>query len=558
MIGFTVIAATLFTLTVGFQRTPVLGLDLKGGLSVIYATAEPAGPDELIVVRDLMRDQLQSFGIAEPDVRVEGKNIIVDLPGVSDQSSAFDALKVSGIVELRPVYQCQAGTLPSTSSSVPGSTVPGESTVPSATTVPGAIPNATTPSATTPSATTPSANTSPSATNEGASGFAGGAGSMFARGLPPILAATPTTTPTTPTTPTTTPTTASPVPVSAGPIVGPTLPTTTVPVASTPPDTTGQSVLATADGTQICLVGPAGGTGEVFSRGSAKAGLNQQQQWIVTVDLRSDGQATWNALAQQCFNGLSTCPSHQLAIVLDGVIQSAPTVQTPNFPGTVQISGTFTESEVRSLARVLNRGAFPVSVVQQRVETVSPTAGTSALRAAIISGMIGVLIMLIVMAFYYRKLSLVIFSGLAVWGLTVFTAASFVSTTWNYALTLAGATGIIVSVGVTVDSYVVYFERIRDETRHGRSLANAAPRSFKAIWRTIVAADVVALLAAVVLFWLSIGSVKGFALYLGLTTVCDLLVAFFFTRPATCLLAQSRWAQGKRRASAAAPIGATP
>ncbi len=243
--------------------------------------------------------------------------------------------------------------------------------------------------------------------------------------------------------------------------------------------------------------------------------------------------------------------------MLDDVIQSAPTVQTANFPGTVQISGSFTEDEVRSLARVLNRGAFPVSVVQQRVETVSPTAGESALRAAIIAGMIGVAIMLIVMAFYYRRLSIVIFGGLAVWGLAVFTAASFVSNEWNYALTLAGATGIIVSVGVTVDSYVVYFERIRDETRHGRSLANAAPRSFAAIWRTIVAADVVALLAAVVLFWLSIGSVKGFALYLGLTTVCDLLVAFFFTRPATCLLAQSRWAQGKRRASAVAPIGAT-
>jgi preprotein translocase subunit SecD len=534
MIAFTVISVTLFLLTIGFERTPILGLDLKGGLSVIYATAEPAGQDELVVVRDLMRDQLESFGIAEPDVRVEGKNIIVDLPGVSDQSQAFEALKVSGIVELRPVLQCQAGSLGDTSTSVPGSSLPTGSTVPSATTVP---------------------NASAGAPEESAAGLAGGAGSMFARGLPPILAATPdSTTPA----PTVTPTTVPPsVPVTAGPIVGPTLPTTTLPVETTPADTTGQDVLAMADGAQICLVGAAGGTGEVFQRGSAKAGLNQNQAWIVTVDLRDDGQATWNALAQQCFNGAPTCPSHQLAIVLDNVIQSAPTVQTPDFPGSVQISGSFTESEVRSLARVLNRGAFPVSIVQQRVETVSPTAGESALRAAVIAGLIGVAIMLIVMAFYYRKLSVIIFAGLGVWGLTVFTAASFVSNQWNYALTLAGATGIIVSVGVTVDSYVVYFERIRDETRHGRSLANAAPRSFAAIWRTIVAADVVALLAAVVLFWLSVGSVKGFALYLGLTTVCDLLVCFFFTRPATCLLAQTNWAQGKRRASAVAPIGAT-
>jgi preprotein translocase subunit SecD len=539
MVGFIVIVAILFGVTVAFGRTPVLGLDLKGGLSVIYATAEPADDDELIVVRDLMRDQLESFGIAEPDVRVEGENIIVDLPGVSDQSEAFDALKVSGIVELRPVLQCQAGSLAPPGSTVPGGSVPASS-VPSGSTVPGSA---------------PTANTSPDSDTSAAGLAGGGAGSMFARGLPPILQAAPDSTAPPPTTPTTDPTA---VPVTAGPIVGPTLPTTTVPVETTPPDTTGQDVLPSADGQQICLVGAAGGTGEVFERGSAAAGLNQNQQWIVTVDLRDDGQQTWNALATECFNGTSTCPSHQLAIVLDDVIQSAPTVQTSNFPGTVQISGAFSESEVRSLARVLNRGAFPVTVVQQRVETVSPTAGDSALRAAIIAGLIGVAIMLIVMGFYYRKLSIIIFAGLGVWGLTVFTAASFVSNQWNYALTLAGATGIIVSVGVTVDSYVVYFERIRDETRHGRSLANAAPRSFGAIWRTVLAADVVALLAAVVLFWLSVGSVKGFALFLGLTTVCDLLVCYFFTRPATCLLAQTDWAQGKKRpATAAAPIGAT-
>ena len=539
MIGFVVIVATLFGITIGLERTPILGLDLKGGLSVIYATAEPADEEELVVVRDLMRDQLESFGIAEPDVRVEGENIIVDLPGVSDQEEAFDALRVSGIVELRPVYQCQAGALGDTSSTVPGNSVPSASSVPSATTVPGSI---------------PSADTVPPASDANAAGFAGGAGSMFARGLSPIPQATPTAPP--PTTPSTQPTA---VPTTAGPIVGPTLPTTTVPVETTPPDTTGQEVLPTADGTQICLVGPPGGTGEVFERGSAAAGLDPNTGgWLVTADLREDGLATWNALAQQCNSGASTCPSRQLAIVLDGVIQTAPTVNEPNFPDTVSISGAFSESEVRSLARVINRGAFPVTVVQQRVETVSPTAGQSALEAAVIAGLIGVAVVLIVMGFYYRRLSVVIFGGLAVWGLTVFTAASFVSNQWNYALTLAGATGIIISVGVTVDSYVVYFERIRDETRHGRSLPNAAPRSFAAIWRTIVAADVVALLAAVVLFWLSVGSVKGFALYLGLTTVCDLLVCFFFTRPATCLLAQSRWAQGKRRASSLAPIGATP
>ena len=537
LLGFTLTVGILFGLTISLGRTPVLGLDLKGGLSVIYATAEPADPDELIVVRDLMRDQLESFGIAEPDVRVEGENIIVDLPGVSDQSEAFEALKVSGIVELRPVIQCQVGSLNGTTSTVPGSSVPGNS-APSASTVPG---------------TTPSANTAPESDTSALGLAGGGAGSMFARGLPPVLQATPDSTAPTPTTQPTA------VPTTAGPIVGPTLPTTTVPPDTTAPDDTGQDVLDYPDAGQVCLVGPAGGTGEVFKRGSAEAGLNPTGQWIVTVDLRDDGQQVWNALATQCFNGTSTCPSQQLAIVLDDVIQSAPTVQTANFPGSVQITGAFSEDEVRSLARVLNRGAFPVTVVQQRVETVSPTAGQDSFRSAVLAGMIGVLIMLAFMVWYYRKLSVVIIYSLIIWGLTVFVLASFVSNEWSYAFTIAGATGIIISVGVTVDTYVVFFERIRDDLRHGRSMSNAAPRAFRATWTTILAANFISLLAAVVLFWLSVGSVKGFALYLGLTTVCDVAVFWFVARPATFLLAQTNWLRSEEahRMAAAAPIGAS-
>jgi preprotein translocase subunit SecD len=213
---------------------------------------------------------------------------------------------------------------------------------------------------------------------------------------------------------------------------------------------------------------------------------------------------------------------------------------------------------VRSLARVLNRGAFPVPVVQQRVETVSPTAGQDALNAALIAGLVGLAVMVAFMVLYYRKLAVVIIAGLFVWGMTVFAFASLVSQATNYAFTLAGATGVIVAIGITVDSYVVYFERLREEVRHGRSLRNAAPRSFQATWRTIVAADVVSLMGAVILFWLSVGSVKGFALYLGLTTICDLLVCWFFTRPAVILLSRTRWLEGDTAGTTASvtPIGA--
>ena len=133
-----------------------------------------------------------------------------------------------------------------------------------------------------------------------------------------------------------------------------------------------------------------------------------------------------------------------------------------------------------------------------------------------------------------------IVAGIAVWGGMVWAMSTFVSEWTNYALSLAGVTGIIVAIGVTVDSYVVFYERIKDELRNGRTIKNAAPRSFKMTWRTIWSADVISLIGAFILFWLSVGSVRGFALYLGLTTICDLLVCYFFTRPAILLLAQTK------------------
>ena len=141
---------------------------------------------------------------------------------------------------------------------------------------------------------------------------------------------------------------------------------------------------------------------------------------------------------------------------------------------------------------------------------------------------------------YYRWLALVIAAGPVIWAMMIFSLAAFVSSWTNYALSLAGVTGIIVAVGVTVDSYVVFFERIKDELRHGRTLRNAAPRSFRMTWRTIWSADLISIIGAGILFWLSVGSVRGFALYLGLTTICDLLVCFFFTRPAVLLLSRSK------------------
>ena len=221
-------------------------------------------------------------------------------------------------------------------------------------------------------------------------------------------------------------------------------------------------------------------------------------------------------------------------------IQSHPVVQAPEFTGSVSISG-MDEAEARSLARVIDRGAFPVRVEPATVQTVSATLGQDSLNASVLAGLVGVALVLVMLVVFYRWLTLLVLAGMIVWGMLIYSASAFISETTNYALTLAGVTGIIVSVGMTVDSYVIYFERLKDEVRHGRTLKNSAPRAFKATWRTILAANLISVIGAAVLFVLSVGSVRGFALYLGVTTICDVIVLWFFTRPAVILFAGTGW-----------------
>ena len=500
MIGVVLVVIATITYTVTTGNTPVLGLDLQGGVSVILAPVEEASDSDLIVIRDLIRDELERQGIAEPDVRVQGQTIVVDLPGVKDQDEALSAVDVSGVVELRPVLNfadCPAPEGSTTPTSAPNG-------VDAPTTVPTTVP-------------APSGSSAPSGLRR-----------------PAVPGQT---------VPTST--------VPAGTVPDGTVPDDSTPTGSTPTSdpviaqstVTGAELLPSRDGSVVC-VGPAQGTGEVFERGSAEATLDQG--WGVAVNLRGDGQAAWNSLASQCYNAQPTCPSTQpglrgqIAIVLDSVVQSAPQVNQPSFSDSVAITGDFDRSEASDLAAVLNRGAFPVEVVAQEAKTVSASAGSDALRAAIFAGIVGVILVLVLLVAYYRSLAIVIVGGLLVWAGMVYAMAALVSGWTNYALSLAGVTGIIVAIGVTVDTYVVFFERIKDELRSGRTIKNAAPRSFKMTWRTIWSADVVSLIGALILFWLSVGSVRGFALYLGLTTVCDLLVCYFFTRPAVLLLAQTR------------------
>ncbi|HQV58985.1 MAG TPA: SecD/SecF family protein translocase subunit, partial [Ilumatobacteraceae bacterium] len=267
-----------------------------------------------------------------------------------------------------------------------------------------------------------------------------------------------------------------------------------------------------------------GGTGEVF-QDNATARITPGEGWTVDASLRdgAQGEGVWNALARQCYSRSATCPSGQLAIELDGEIISAPTVNAAEFQGNVQISGAFKEAEARSLANVLKSGSLPVRLTTQAVQNVSPTLGEDSLRAAVVSGLVGVFLVLLFMVLYYRHLGFLAIAGLAVSGALLWVIIALLSKTQGLALSLAGVAGVIVSVGVTVDSYVVVFERLKDEVRHGRSLRNSAKRGFSDAWRTILMADLVSLIGAAVLWYLTVGSVRNFAFFLGLSTLIDLL-----------------------------------
>jgi preprotein translocase subunit SecD len=540
LVGIVIVSIALLAVNLISDNKPVLGLDLQGGISVVLSAEESATAEDLDGIRDLIRDELEGRGIAEPDVRVEGENVIVDLPGVRDQRDALEAVDVTGIVQLRPLMSPCTPPVEETSTTVdsPASESSAPDTTPSESTASDSTqPGATGTTTATPSGlrTPAAADTSTPATSEPGSTL-------------PTSGASGSSEPTATSEPGPTTTTQPPL----GP-VGPN-PVTTYPPTpyGPPPPPTDQTVteVVSKDGL-TCVVGPvelgpSGQTGgQLFARGSASAVLDQAQGWIVTADLTTDGRGTFNQLASACFTRQQNCPIGQLAIVLDGVVQSAPQVEAASYPNTITISGqgagAFSESEARSLARVLDRGAFPVQVRTESVQTVSPTLGEDSVRAAVFAALVGIVLVLLGLGYFYRRLIVVVIAGLVVWALLIYSAAAIISQTTNYALSLAGVTGIIVAIGITVDSYVVYFERLKEEVRHGRTVRNSAGRSFKATWRTIIAADLVSLIAAAVLFALSVGSVRGFALYLGVTTVCDLIVCWFFTRPAVLLLADTGW-----------------
>jgi preprotein translocase subunit SecD len=235
-------------------------------------------------------------------------------------------------------------------------------------------------------------------------------------------------------------------------------------------------------------------------------------------------------------------PRDLLAIVLDGTVVSAPAInQGPITGGQAQITGSFTQQSASQLANNLNYGALPLRFSVLSADNTSPTLGKDQLNAGLIAGAIGLFLVVLYSLFYYRGLALVSVSSLLVAAVLTALAVLNLSEYQNYALTLAGITGLIVAIGITADSFIVFFERLRDEVREGRSLRAAVERGWQRARRTILVSDTVSFLAALLLYIFSIGDVRGFAYTLGITTLIDVVVVFLFTKPMVSLLARTRF-----------------
>ena len=275
--------------------------------------------------------------------------------------------------------------------------------------------------------------------------------------------------------------------------------------------------------------------------------------WQTNLTFNAAGGNAFATLTQQMSSkygagGTASSPLDYLAVVLDGNVISFPAIdQGAITGGSAQITGSFSQAQATDLANVLNYGALPLTFTKQSVQSISPQLGSDQLHAGLLAGAIGLFLVVLYCLLYYRGLAVVAVSSLVIAAVLVFESVILLGKYQGFALTLAGVAGLIVAIGITADSFVVFFERLRDEVRDGRTLRTAVERGWKRARRTVLVSDTVSFLAAALLWYFSIGEVKGFAFTLGLTTVIDVVVVFLFTKPMITLLARTKFfGQGHR------------
>jgi preprotein translocase subunit SecD len=323
-------------------------------------------------------------------------------------------------------------------------------------------------------------------------------------------------------------------------------------------DTEPQIVSCDGSGIKYVLGPPIVQGTELKSPSAALSSINNQ--WVVMFNLNGPGTKSFGDKTTQMVNayydattGNETSVLDQFAIVLDGKVVSAPLVQQAITGGSGQITGSFNQKSANNLANVLKYGALPLSFNGETLESVSAQLGSQQLSAGLIAAAFGLLLVVFYSFFYYRGLALVSVFSLAIAALLSWMAVILLGKYEGYSLTLAGVAGLIVAIGITADSFVVYFERLRDEVREGRTLRAAVERGWTRARRTILVSDTVSFLAALLLYIFAIGDVKGFAFTLGLTTLIDIAVVFLFTKPMVTLLARTKFYSSGRPLSGLDP-----
>jgi preprotein translocase subunit SecD len=514
--------------------TPKLGLDLQGGFSVVLAAPPGTDPEVLTQAVETMRNRIENLGaVQEPEISVQGdRRILVQLPGVEDRERALAAVGTTGQLSFRPVLDIQAispafmdGTLP-----LPASLTTTTTTSPTSTTTAPEGSDTSTSSTTSSTTTTTAAGGSDTSTSS-------------------TTSSTTTTTAAGASDTTTTSTTTTTVP----PVIPDDIdPETGLSLVDDPEKT----VYLQDDSGLFYKLGPAFLTGADMT--GAEPGFSGVQiggsgGWTVDPSFTAEGGKKFEDATAQLSTFAVGDPHRQMAIVLDGQVISAPQIAADVAPGealpadTVVItmgSSEDAQQQAEDLATVLRYGALPTTFERESEGSVSASLGADSLRAGLIAGIAGLILVALALIVYYRALGVIAVLGLTVFGSLVMAIIILLSRTQGTTLTLAGVTGIIVSVGITADSYIVFFERVKEEHRRGRSLRPAVDYGFKRAFHTIITADTVTLAGSALLWLLAIGPVKGFALTLGIATLVDIAVAYFYTRPAAQLIVRGRFGEG--------------
>jgi len=554
LVGTVLITVGLLAWTLVVGNSPFLGLDLQGGVAVILTPSGDASDEQLDDAVAIIRSRVDAIGVAEPEITRQGANISVEIPGVENRQQAIELVGQTGELTFRPVLaEYPTGfevddqgqlVLPEPEIEV---TPEGE----------GSTEGDTTPSTEVPDGDPPATTVAAEGGGEGDEGAFGPPGFALGESAagaqdPPVEAPTDTA-PSDTTPPETAPTDSTPLPDDltqqiealqgqSDPAAALGLPELT---GDTGPDQT--IVLPeyrTIDGKRFEVaryqLGPASLTGSGLE--GASAALDERGQWVVRPVFKpgSEGIDAFNSTAAACFASTPTCPTGRLAITLDDEVISALGVQAASFSrDQIVISGGFDEQAAKDLGTVLRYGALPVELTIESVQEVSASLGRDALRAGVIGGAIGLALVAVYILGFYRLLGITAVAKLGLELVLLWVVIAWLGTSQGLALTLAGVAAIVVSFGLSVDSNVVFFETAKEEIRSGRTARSAADKAFAAAWRTIVKADFASIIAAVLLYVLAVGPVRGFAFYLGLATVLDLIVAWFFMRPSGILTLQS-------------------